>query len=170
MITAAGEAYYQDTWLKLRHLLRVLYYDLALHAWIAWPLVVKDQESDWEALRQLQRRGECGAGRWLMVAGVARSDGDGVMVYFCIRDHRSLGGGTGKHERRRDKRLHPLNPPSAQLERRNPRLWMCWGVQEPVLLQAGPLLSTVWAMPGPGPSPEEWPSPATRQLQTGTSF
>ena len=45
MITAAGEAYYQDTWLKLRHLLRGLYYDydLALHA---WPLVVGDQESD----------------------------------------------------------------------------------------------------------------------------
>ena len=62
MITAAGEAYYQDTWLKLRHLLRVLYYDLALHAWIAWPLVVGDKESDWEALSNFRGGASVGQG------------------------------------------------------------------------------------------------------------
>ena len=59
MITAAGEAYYQDTWLKLRHLLRVLYYDLALHA---WPLVVGDQESDGEALSSFRGGASVGQG------------------------------------------------------------------------------------------------------------
>ena len=70
------------------------------------------------------------------------SDEDGVMVYFCIRDHRSLGGGTGtgKHERRRDTRLHPLNPPICTTGEEEPSVVA-------VLRCAGACAAAAWSSP-----------------------
>ena len=94
----------------------MLYYDLvssyvALHAWllVKWSYIEFMSPGEWlKGSQQLHQR------RWLLVAGVARSDGDGVLQVYSV----STRSGTRGQRDTEAEEIHkiryiPLYPPPA---------------------------------------------------------
>ena len=139
---------------------------VALHAWSLnkWSYI--------ETRRVAERLSEASVGLgdgcwWLEWRGVMEMVYSKCTLYPWPPITRSQGvghGDNGIQGRRRFTRLHPLISPfciAGEEDRTPPQLWLCWGATAWWLV----LSTGVWAMPGPGPSPEEWPSPAADRHQ-----
>ena len=145
----------------------MLYYDLVIRRFtclvIEQMVIHRDQESGWKALSNFIGDGWW----WLEWRGVMEMVYSKCTLYPWPPITRSQGvghGDNGIQGRRRFTRLHPLISPfciAGEEDRTPPQLWLCWGATAWWLV----LSTGVWAMPGPGPSPEEWPSPAADRHQ-----